>query len=56
MLDENGFYIYVDDIRVEALPATAELSVDVADIQYPATILDSTVSDTITLTNPGQLR
>ncbi len=53
MLDENGFYVYVDDIKVEALPATAELSVEVANIQYPATNLDSTVSETITLTNSG---
>ena len=48
MADENGFHIYVDDIKVEALPATAELWL-MLHIQYPATILD--LPETITLTN-----
>ena len=55
MFDENGWYIYVDDIKVEPLPATAELSVAATDLQYPATPIGSTVSETITITNTGSI-
>ena len=53
MFDENGYYIYVDDVKVEPLPATAELSVAATDLPYPATPIGSTVSETITITNTG---
>jgi len=53
MFDENGYYIYVDDIKVEPLPATAELSVAVTDLAFPATPIGSSVSETITITNSG---
>lgn len=53
MFDENGYYIYVDDVKVEPLPETAELSVAATDLPYPATPIGSTVSETITITNTG---
>ena len=55
MFDEDGYYIYIDDIKVEPLPATAELSVVGDDLQYPATPIGSTALETITITNTGPI-